>query len=372
MLSFSVSRTALSEALSVVTRAVSGRTALTALEGVHIAALPSGHITLSGYDLELGISTKIEARVDTPGQMVIGARVFHDIVRRMPEELIKVHVDDKFMTELRSGLSAFSILALSAEDFPDFPAAADAERFTLSEPLFKDMISQTLYAAAVSDSKPVHTGSLFDIKGGMLNLVSVDGYRLALRREKIDCERDIRFIVPAKALGELSRILGEDEEQNVEIELSRRHIVFHTGEYKIVSRLIEGEFLDYNAAIPQGFTTEVKVNVRAFADCIERASLLISDRIRSPLRVTFENGDIRINCQTALGRAYDEMKAEQTGENLEIGFNNRYLLDALRNSGCDSLRLEISGPLSPMKLKPIDGDEFTFLVLPVRLQRGEE
>ena len=203
----------------------------------------------------------------------------------------------------------------------------------------------------------------------MLNLVSVDGYRLALRREPISCERDMRFIVPGKALGELARILGDDPEEMVTLELSRRHIVFRTGGYRMVSRLIEGEFLNYKAAIPDGFSTEVIVNVRAFSDCIERASLLISDRIRSPLRISFEQGDIRINCQTALGRAYDEMQAEQTGDDLEIGFNNRYLLDALRASGCDTLRLEISGPLSPMKLRPLEGDAFTYLVLPVRLQR---
>jgi len=369
MTAFSVSRQLLSDALSVVSRAVSSRTALPVLEGIRITAASNGTLTLTGYDLELGISTVIEAVVESPGELVLGARMLLDIVRRMPEERVSFKADDKFLTEIHSGSTEFTILGFSAEEFPDFPAVEEADSFDISQLLLREMIGQTLYAVATADAKPVHTGSLFDIKNSVLNLVSVDGYRLALCSEAVSSDRDLRFIVPGKALGEVSRILSDDDEQTVGLHISRRHITFKMGGFLVVSRLLEGEFLDYRAAIPGGFTTEVKVGVRAFSDCIERASLLINDRIKSPLRVAFEDGDVKINCQTALGKAYDEMRAVQNGENVEIGFNNRYLLDALRASGCDEVRLEISGPLSPMKMRPVEGDAFTFLVLPVRLQR---
>ncbi|MFR9190432.1 MAG: DNA polymerase III subunit beta [Anaerotruncus massiliensis (ex Togo et al. 2019)] len=205
------------------------------------------------------------------------------------------------------------------------------------------------------------------MKGGELNVVSVDGYRLALRREKVAFDSDFSFIVPGKSLSEVAKLL-RDEEGDIEIAVSKRHIIFKAGSYNVISRLLEGEFLDYRAAIPAGGQTTVKISTRELIAAIDRASLLISDNIKSPLRLKFEGGVIKISCSTAIGKAYDEITCQQTGDDVEIGFNSRYMLDALKASECDEIQLLINGALSPIKLVPLEGDSFTFLVLPVRLK----
>ncbi len=359
-------RVNLSEAIAVVSRAVSTKSTLPALEGILIKA-SQGKLTLCGYDLDTGISTTVEARVEEPGQIVLPARVLFDIVKRMPSDIVSMTCDGKGLTELKGGVTEFSILGIPADEFPEFPQLTDAVAVDLPQNVLRSMINQTLFAVAQSDAKPVHTGTLFDLAGDSITLVSVDGYRLAMRRERAKIDKPMKFIVPGKTLAEISKILSDDD-SITEILVSRKHIVFKIGTFSIISRLLDGEFLDYIAAIPKTATTFVSVGTREMIDSIERTSLLISDRIKSPLRVKFEEGKVTLSCLTSLGRAYDEMGGRVTGPTVEMGFNNRYLLDALRACECDSVRFEISGALSPMKVVPLDGDSFLFLVLPVRLK----
>ena len=175
------------------------------------------------------------------------------------------------------------------------------------------------------------------------------------------------FIVPGKSLSEVAKLLKE-EDADVELTVSKRHIIFQIGSYHVVSRLLEGEFLDYKAAIPNGSQTTVRINTRELIGSIDRSSLLISDNIKSPLRLYFQEGMIRISCSTAIGKAYDEIPCKQEGADVEIGFNSRYMLDALKASEGDEIQLILNGPLSPLKLTPVEGDSFTCLVLPVRLK----
>jgi DNA polymerase-3 subunit beta len=230
------------------------------------------------------------------------------------------------------------------------------------------MIDQTLFAVSLTDTKPVHTGSLFDMESEHLTVVSVDGYRLALRNEIISGGTELSFVVPGKVLGEISKLASDDEEELATLSVSKRHIVVNIGKYSIISRLLEGDFLDYKTSIPGGGGTTVKLSTRAFIDSIERVSLLISDRLRSPLRVLFDEGKIKISCSTTLGKSYDELDCELSGPAVEMGFNNKYLLDALKAAGSDEVRVEIAGPLSPIKVLPLEGESYLFLVLPVRLK----
>ena len=230
------------------------------------------------------------------------------------------------------------------------------------------MIDQTLFAIATTDSKPVHTGSLFDIKDSCVTLVSVDGYRLALRREPIVSDLTTQFIVPGKTLSEISKLLKEEEEE-VYLVVSSKHIVFRIGGYYVVSRLLEGDFLDYNAAIPKLSKTTVKVNTRSLTDAVERTSLLISDRLRSPIRLAVTEQTVQLNCSTTMGKAHDEVKCEMTGEPVSMGFNNKYLMDALKAAPADRLRLEFSSGVAPCVILPAEGEEkFIYMVLPVRLK----
>lgn len=354
------------DAVANVSRAVSSKNTLAALEGVLLRA-KNNTLSLTGYDLELAISTEIEADVREAGEIVLSARIFLDMIRRMPSEQISISSDAKMLTLVKGSMTEYTILGLPASEYPELPGVSETTELSIPQAALKNMISQTLFAIAVSDSKPVHTGSLFDIKGGELCLVSVDGYRLALRREKVAFDETLSFIVPGKSLSEVSKLL-RDEEGDVELGVARRHIIFRTGSYRIVSRLLEGEFLDYRAAIPEGGATTVKIGTRDLISAIDRASLLISDNIKSPLRMKFEEGLIKISCSTAIGKAYDEIRCEQSGDDVGIGFNSRYMLDALKASEGDEIRVLINGPLSPIKLMPVEGDAFVFLVLPVRLK----
>ncbi len=353
-------------AISKVVLAVSTKSTIQSLEGILLKA-KDGMLHLTGYDLELGISTQIEARVLEEGSVVLSAKIFADIVRRLPSDDLTLSCDDKLLCEIKGGLAQYTILGISSDDFPELPSLSGTSSFSVGQNVLSSMINQTLFAVAVTDAKPVHTGSLFDVEGGTATLVSVDGYRLALRREKVSSTQEMSFIVPGKTLSDLLRLL-EDSEEQVNIEVSKKHIMFKISDCLVISRLLEGDFLNYKTAMPTQKTTTVTIKTREFMESIERTSLLISDRLRSPLKVCFEKNQIQISCSTTIGKANDQLDCEIDGEDVEMGFNNRYLLDALKAAGCDQVQLGISGALSPMTITPMQGDDFLFLVLPIRLK----
>ncbi len=363
---FTVNKSDITEAVSNIQRAVSTKTSIPSLEGILLSATETG-LELCAYDLELGITTVIPAFVMEPGKAVLSAKLFSDIVRRTPAETVTVSVDEKNMATLESGYSRFSIIGIPAEEFPELPKLSDSTQISLPGALLKSMIRQTLFAIAESDAKPIHQGSLFSLENGILDVVSVDGYRLAVRREPVDFSEDLSFVVPGKTLSELLKLI-KDSEEPVEISAGRRHILFKIDNYTVISSLLEGEFLNYKAAIPPESQTEVVLKTREAIDSVERVSLLITDRLKSPIRCLFDNNEVKLNCTTSMGRASDQLDVEMTGQSVEIGFNNRYLLEALRNTECDEVKVQLGGPLSPMKVVPKEGDSFLFLVLPVRLK----
>ncbi len=368
MVRLTCQRQQLVEAVSNVQRAVSPKSSIPALEGILLKA-EENQMTLSGFDLELGMTTTLEASVEESGSVVLSARLFGDIIRRMPGEWVRLTVDGKNVTTIESGQSEFSIAGMGAEEYPEFPVVSTEDGFSVSGECLKGMIHQTIFAVADSDAKPIHTGTLFELdsSAGKLRLVSVDGYRLALREEPLEVGTDLSFVVPGKTLSEVMKLLPDNSDP-VQVHVGSRHILFTIGNYTVVSRLLEGEFLDYRAAIPASSSTTIRVKTREFLSSVERVSLLITDRLKSPLRCVFGEGEIHISCSTAMGRASDQFEANIQGAAVEMGFNNRYLLDALRNTEGDEVRVELNGPLSPMKILPPEGEDYLFLVLPVRLK----
>ena len=363
---FTVNKKDIAEAVSNIQRAVSTKTSIPALEGILLTAQDTT-LELCAYDMELGITTVIPAQVSESGKSVLSAKIFSDIVRRSPAETLTIAVDEKNMATLESGYSRFTIIGIPAAEFPELPRLSDATQITLPANLLKSMIRQTLFAVAESDAKPIHQGSLFNLEQGMLDVVSVDGYRLAVRSEPVDYPDELSFVVPGKTLGEILKLL-KDTDDPVELAAGRRHILFTIDNYTVISSLLEGEFLNYKAAIPPESQTEVILKTREAIDSVERVSLLITDRMKSPLRCLFADNEVKLNCTTSMGRASDQIDVEMTGQSVEIGFNNRYLLEALRNTECDEVKVQLGGPLSPMKVVPKEGNSFLFLVLPVRLK----
>ena len=370
---FKCSTQTLSEACQNVQRAISGKTTIPALEGIYLRASEDGTLELTGYDLEVGIQTRMEASVREAGSIVLNAKVLCDILRKLPGEELEMECDSRYLASIASGESRYRINGMGAEEYPELPSITGGVPLPVKHETLKEMIRQTIFAVAVNpDTKPIHTGVKFEVGGGELRLAAIDGFRLATRCEAIDYEgEELSFVVPPKALGEIMK-MNSDEGDDVSVAVGRRHIVFDIGRYHMVSRLLDGEFMNYKAAIPTSFKTEAAADTRALIGAIERISLIITEKIKSPIRcdVLPEEGRLEFSCATGVGTAKDSVAADIAGERFEVGFNNRFLLDALRACDTDQVKMHFNGAVQPVVILPPEGDGYLFMVLPVRL-KGE-
>lgn len=356
----------LSEICSNVQRAVSTKSSIPAIEGILLEA-GENVLTLTGYDLEVGMITSMEARVEEAGSIILNAKILCDILRSLPSNTVYIEADERLTCRIKSGDAEFSLIGIPAADYPELPSVESGFPIVLNSETLRDMIRKTIFATAENDVKVVHTGVRFEIGSNQIRLVAVDGFRLAMRNEEIDYDGEEKiFVAPKKALGEVVKLTGGEE--TIALNVGKRFIVFEIGSYRIVSRLLEGEFLNYRAAISGKVTGTVRVNTRLLIQSIERTSLIITDRTKSPIRCVFDEDMIRISSTTALGTAHDRVPCKSEGEHMEIGFNNRYLLDALRVCDADEVLVKIGSPILPILIVPTEGEDFLFLVLPVRLK----
>lgn len=360
--------TILSEAANNVQRAVSSKTSIPALEGILLTA-EGEVVSLCGYDLEIGITTALDAEVKETGSIVLNARLLCDLLRKLPGEQVEITSDEKNLVSIKSGDASFSLIGISGQEYPEMPTVTNQTPILLPQNLLKNMIRQTIFSVATGNSKPVHTGILFEIKKGVLQLIAVDGFRLAIRQEPIsNQEEDATFVVPAKTLSEVVKLLSE-EDADLSIGIGNRHIIFEINHYSVISRLLDHtEFMDYHAAIPKTHVTTARINTRQFIDSLERISLLINEKILNPVKCTFEENIIRSSCATTLGSGQDQIPALLQGERMEIGFRSRFLLDALHVVEADEVLIQLNGALSPIQIVPIEGNRFLYMVLPVRLK----
>lgn len=365
---FSCEKSALLSAVLTASQAVYTKSTVPSLESLLIET--GMNVEISGYDLKTGIRTKIDAEVSERGEILINAKLLGDIVRKLPDDIVTVESDKNFKIKIICGMSEFNITGSSSEEYPELPSIDQHQSLVIPQGFIKEMISQTLFAVSDSEARPVHTGSLFEVSGNVLTIVSVDGYRLALRRERIKDSQmtECSFVVPGSALSEIEKIAADSEEP-VKISVGAKHIMFVMGNTMLVSRRLEGEFLNYKQAIPQQSKYSLIAKRRNLINCIERVSLIINDRLKSPVRCVFEDGVVKMATITALGQASDECVIEGNGEELEIGFNNKYLLDALKAVPDDEVRILLNSGVSPCMIVPSgDTDNFLYMILPVRLK----
>ena len=359
----------LNEAINNVSRAVAIKSSIPVLEGIR-ASLKNGKLELTGYDLEIGIQTEIDVITSDSGEIVLNARLFSDIIRKMPSDSIEFDIDEDLNVTISSSSAEYKISAMSSSEYPDVPEVYKDNALIIPQAQLKNMINQTLFAVAANEGRsPVLTGELFNITGGSFDLVALDGYRLAVRTEKIKSEDDYKFVVPSKAMSEISKILSDEPDKTCSVYQAKKHIIFDISGYVVISRLLEGDFHDYKSSIPVDHTTEVVLKTRNLIQSLERCTLLISDKIKAPVRCMFGNGTVKISCSSAIGKLNDEFEIDHTGNVLEIGFNCRYLLDALKATESDKIRLLMKAENKPMKIVPMEGNAYTFLVLPVRLKQ---
>lgn len=368
---FSCEKNLLVSAISVASRTVAIKSAIPALEGIYIRA--GVKVMLSGYNLETGITVSVDAEIRETGEAIFPARLFFDIVRKLPDDTVEVSVDENFKVSIRGGISSFSITAMSAEDYPELPDVESEKGVVLPQKQLKEMISGTIFAVSENQARPIHTGCLFEVTDDGITVIAVDGYRLALRRWTPEggVGRQMKFVAPAAALKEVEKILT-DSDDDCTFYLGTKHILFTIGEATLVCRILEGEFLDWRRVLPENNPIKLAANVSAITDSIERVSLVISEKLKSPVRCTFGDQTADFRTISTIGTAHDVCQIAGDGKDLEIGFNCRYLLDALRAVPDGECMLELSNGLSPIVLTPCDDTRrYSYMVLPVRLKAGE-
>ena len=324
----------------------------------------NNQLEISGYDLEIGIVTTVEASITEEGEIVVSARLFNEIIRKLPEEIVNIETDDRLVTYINSGSADYQIVGISSTEYPELPNVEEINGLTINAEILKNMIRQTVFATSDNMAKPIYTGSLFEIKDGLFKIEAVDGFRMAIREENVDSDITSKFVVPGKTQNEILKLIT-DNKKDITIVVGQRHIIFKIENYSIVSRLLEGNFLDYK--MPSSASTEFVINTRILASSVERMALLTNEKIQSPVRCTITADEIKLSCSTSVGRANDVIAASVRGNDVEIGFNNRYLLDALKNADTDEVKVMLNGSLQPMIIRPVDGQSFTFLVVPMRL-----
>ncbi|MDD4716364.1 MAG: DNA polymerase III subunit beta, partial [Oscillospiraceae bacterium] len=295
--------------------------------------------------------------------------------RKLPDDMVAISAEaENDMCSITCGMSQFQILGMPAEDFPDLPTMDSIHSFSIPEREIKSIIAQTLFAVSSDETRPVHLGSLFEMDETGLTVVSVDGFRMALRRTPVKDQKEMEkfsFVVPGASLAEVEKIASERENPAIITE-GARHVQFQMGDTVLISRRLEGEFLNYRQAIVRNNSIVLYANPKDLLSSIERVSLIISEKLKSPLRCIFGENVLSIRTTTALGKASDECAVEGDGKQLEIGFNNRYLMDALKAVPAQRVRLELGTSISPCLILPEEeGDEsFLYMVLPVRLKAG--
>ena len=371
-------------AVTPAMNATSNKNTLTAIDGLLFEAKEGGcECVITAYDNEKGIRTSVEAEVREPGSYIINAQKFFSIIRMMPNDEITVTVSDKMNVKIESGRSSFELHALPGSDFPSLPTLSGDRGFVVAQHIMKKFIAQTSFAIAQKDQRPIFTGAYFHVTKDGMTVVACDGNRLSRCRTSGGIaghgEGDIpemNFNVPGKTLFELGKLLA-DSEDTMRVSLTRRHVIFTVGNIVFFSRLIDGEYIDYERIIPKTHETTVEIDRAELVASLERASLMIEEKsggARGHVACTFTGDKLAINADSVSGSVYDEIPIAMSGNDIRIGFNCRFLLDAARAADAETVKIELTSPLMGVCITDNDPDraedegDFLFFVMPVRMK----
>lgn len=361
--------------------AVSGKSTLTAVEGILFEAKEDNTCVLTTFDLEKGVRIVINAEVEQTGYYIINAQKFVQTIRVMEGETVTLTVNEKLGAEIVSANSSHKMNALAGADFPEIPRLTSQNGFTLKQSVLKDMLSKVMYAMGVNDQRPVLNGCHIKIAGNTMYLVSCDSFKLAKCNVTTEIgsfsaqgNSDFSFIIPCKTVNELYRMLDNDEEATVTVYTSRKNIVFDLDSMIFFSRLIDGDYIDYNRIIITTHRISLCVDRTVLIGALERAALVTEEKIagsvRSHVKLSVSGDYLKISATSTAGSTYEELYVEHEGDDLVIAFNNRYLIDSLRACTADRIKLSMTSPLSSINIEPVDQDEDKelFLLLPVRMK----
>lgn len=362
----SCSKSSLAEGINIVQKAVSTKTTLQILEGILLEV--GEKFKLTGNDLEIGIECYVDATISERGSVVINSKMFGEIVRRLPEAEVFIEVKENNQVIIECENSHFEIKGMSAQGYPAIPSIEGDNSFKINQNILKDMIKQTIFAVSIDENRPILTGSLLEYKNGEFSIISIDGFRLALRRTTSihSDSSNLCVVVPGKTLNEIVKIL-QPIDDDVLIFSTNNQILFDLGNCKIVSRLLEGEYMNYRSIIPDDSATMTTVNTKELLSSIERASLVITaeDR-RYPVRFNIANDELIVTSNTEVGTVREQVKVNMEGENLDIRFNPKYFIDALRAIEDEAANIFYTNTIGPCTIRPINGNKYAYMVLPVR------
>ncbi len=356
----------LTKALNTVQKAVTNRTTIPILKGIYLESEEDGTLKLSASDLDLSIEKKINVSVTDPGSIVASAKLFTEIIRKLPEGEIEIEVIDQNIF-IKSFNSEFTIIGQSSDDFPEINKTQTHDSIMIDKELFKNMIKQTSFSASVDESRGVITGVLVEFSKDFINMVALDGFRMAIRTEKMKNDIEKKIIIPSRILNEIYKIIMDQEEKSINILLNEKSITLEIENTIITSRLLEGEFINYKEIIPKNYSCKIKLNKNDLYSSIERASLLAREGKNNLIKIKIEEDKLIITSRSEEGAVHEEVFIEKEGDGLEIGFNSKYILDILRNIDDEEVYFEFISNISPCLVRPLDGFKYEYLILPVRI-----
>lgn len=355
----------LSKAIGIVQKGISSKSTLPILSGI-LLETENNKLKLTGTDLEIGIKSSIDCDIIEEGSIVITSRIFGEIIRKLPDLPIDIYVDDNNSVHINCGNSKFNLIGLPPMDYPQLPEIREGNYFEIPKDLLKSMIRQTIFATAQDETRPILTGALFETSNNTLSMVAIDGYRLAVKKVSVDVNEDIKVVIPAKTLNEVSKIL-EDDDTEVKISCTQSNVIFNFGNTVITSRLLEGQFLNYKDIIRNEYKLRIRVNTRELQDCLERASLLAREGKNNLVKLDISDDKLIITSNSEIGNVYEELPIELEGNDIKIAFNSKYILEGIKAIDSEEIVMDMISNVNPCIIRPAEDNSYTYLVLPVRL-----
>ncbi len=356
--------------INSVINGVSTKTTMPILEGILIQT-NNHEIKLTSYDLEIGIEYILDADIKEQGNTVVNAIMFSEIIRKLPNAEIQIRMNENNLLEIECEGSLYKLATMNPEEFPELPRINIDNSVKLEQTTLKNMIRKTIFAVSTEENRPIFTGSLFEVMNHKLNVVAVDGYRLAVKSKEIEEANDFSCVIPGKTLNEVNKIISDSFDM-ITVGIAKNQALFEMENCKIVTRLLDGEFLKYSSAIPQNWETRIKVNKSNLQNCFERILLISASSIEKekkyPVKINIELGKVTISCSNQTGDAKEEIDVETEGKDLEVGFNPRFFLDALKAIDDEEVFVEFGTNRSPCIIKPIEDGDYVYMILPIKMK----
>ena len=364
------SKSNLLKSVNISLKAVPSKTTMPILECILIDA-STNQIKFTTNDMELGIETIVDGTISEKGMIALDAKIFYEIIRRLPDNDVTIHTDNNYVATITCEKAKFTIPGRSGEDFAYLPVIERDESLTLSQFTLKEMIRQTLFSIAVNENNRLMTGELFEIKDNCLKIVSLDGHRISIRKMPLKREySDKKIVVPGKTLSEISRILSGEVDDQVSIYFTNNHILFDFDQTMVVSRLIDGEYFRIDQMLSSDYDTKLTVNKKEFLDCIDRATLLVREGDKKPIVIDIRDNKMELKIDSSMGSMNEEIDIMKEGKDILIGFNPKFLIDALKVIDDENINMYLMNPKAPCFIRD-DDESYTYLILPVNISQNQ-